>query len=461
MRPAGVPRSGDSRAVSEMPEARSTTCVCWRVRVDGDDGESSSPESAFRPNSHLEYVRVGDGFPLNVRSRQAHAIIHVARVIARLSVMSAARAQSMSPRLAPATLFPAADGHAPSVSRAMSVAVKVTMVDVAGRILVVSPVGLDWTKAEVCGLLAHLQIETWEDMRLFVGLTELVGDITLRDVNVSTEATVQLVRDASSDGVLGVVGPASRLQLLRARDASVAVTFPEDVTDIRDVIFSPTGRMLVTRSPDGQCLLWCAVSGKQRGELQHHRESVTCAAWSFHGRLVVAGCSDGQARVWEAATATFVVGLLAERAARLRRVDFAPRDLRLVTSDAMGCARIWSGLGWGDALALAGFASSSRFAPAGDSVITRSPDGVGAVWNSLTGERVFQFLTTREQPLNRVEISRPQGDSLVCINDRTRSLAVYELADGRLHAILEGHEGRLIGAAAAVPGSYPLPRTTA
>jgi len=381
-------------------------------------------------------------------------MIHVARVIARLSVVSAARAQSMSPRLAPAALLPAADGHAQSVSRAMSGAVKVTVVDVAGRILVVSPAGLDWTKAEVCGLLAHPQIETWEDMRFFVGLTELVGDITLRDVNVSTEATVQLVRDASSDGVLSVVGPASRLQLLRARDASVAVTFPEDVTDVRDVIFSPTGRMLVTLSPDGQCLLWCAVSGKQRGELQHHRESVTCAAWSFDGELIVAGCSDGQARVWVAATATLVVGLLAERAARLRCVDFAPRDLRLVTSDAMGCTRIWSGLGWGDALTLAGCASSSRFAPAGDSIITRSPDGVGTVWRSLTGERVFQFPTTREQPLNRVAISRPQGDLLVCSNDRTRSLAVFGMADGRLHAILEGHDGRLIGAATSGCGTW-------
>lgn len=281
---------------------------------------------------------------------------------------------------------------------AMSVALAVSVVDIAGRILCSMAAELGWAKADICSRIPGLHSKPWGDVRLFIGQVELVGNMTLRHFNVATKVTIQLVMDARSDGVVSVLGRDGRLQLLRVRDESVVTMIPERLTDVREVSFCPSGRMLMTLALDGVCRVWWAISGGLCGEFKQKREYVNSATWSFNGELLVTCCSDGQARVWATATALPVREVFSMPAPGRNSAVFAPRNMRMLTSQGDGRTRIWSDGGSRESLTLSGHGVWSRSTPAGDSVVTWSTAGVATVWRSTTGDRVFDFMVTANDP---------------------------------------------------------------
>ena len=66
--------------------------------------------------------------------------------------------------------------------------------------------------------------------------------------------------------------------------------------------FSPDGRMVLTGCADNAARLWEATTGQPIGRPMIHPDDVRAVAFSPDGKSILTGCDDSLARLWDAVT---------------------------------------------------------------------------------------------------------------------------------------------------------------
>jgi WD40 repeat protein len=110
---------------------------------------------------------------------------------------------------------------------------------------------------------------------------------------------------------------------------------------IRDLAFSPDGKLLVTASADKTVRIWETVSGKCLYVLATHEDFVNGVDFSPEGKWVVTASGDRTARIWEAATGEELVELGWNESPRTC-VAFSPDGKRIVTGTVDGAVPVYT-----------------------------------------------------------------------------------------------------------------------
>ncbi|SJN58400.1 WD domain, G-beta repeat [Vibrio ruber DSM 16370] len=164
---------------------------------------------------------------------------------------------------------------------------------------------------------------------------------------------------------------------------------------IRDIDLSKDGEQVLMGLSNGKAIYVDLVSGR-RMEFLAHNEKVNSVALSPNGRFALTGGNDYQAYLWDTKSGQILRKFEHEqrvvRVALQRDGDFA------FTSDGGNEARVWD-LHTGEEVShLHSFArqlifSAVRFSDDGSQLITGTPSGYVAVWDTQSGEQLDKFST--------------------------------------------------------------------
>jgi WD40 repeat protein len=151
--------------------------------------------------------------------------------------------------------------------------------------------------------------------------------------------------------------------------------------------YHPAGRLVLLGCRDGSAVLWDLDTGAAVAQPLPHPDAVEAVAVSADGKRAVTGCRDGTLWPWDLDTGQ-PVGRPFRHLAAVRSVAFSQDGRTLLTASADGTARFWdvdTGIPLGPALRHARAVNHAVFAPGGGLVLTGSDDGVAQGWRTPAG----------------------------------------------------------------------------
>src|ERR1043166_7853201 len=110
---------------------------------------------------------------------------------------------------------------------------------------------------------------------------------------------------------------------------------------VRQAVFSPDSRRLLTASDDGTARLWEVTTGKEICPPMKHVKAVRYAEFNRKGALIVTACDDGAARIWDAASGRLAMPPL-EHSNAVVRAEFSPDGKLIATASLDQTARLWN-----------------------------------------------------------------------------------------------------------------------
>jgi WD40 repeat protein len=301
----------------------------------------------------------------------------------------------------------------------------------------------------------------------------------------------------SPDGERIVVGMAGwdEAQVFDVATGDVVFVLPRHRYSVNSVSWSPDGRWIATGSGDSSIRVWDAATGELEERLLGHTGVVNTVDWAPDSRRLVSGGSDGTARVWEleehrTRRGAEVEGremftLAAQQTQSALFAAFSPdgqrvltgdveisavkiwdlsvrgdeevvnlptdylapvdvaflRDGRIVASHEGGAASIWEGDGTHVATLGPGGGPDEPVwridaSPDGTRVATvRNFGGTVSVWDTETGDRVFETVVDPDGEISWIEWS-PDGRHLA-VGDFDGSLTVLDGDGDKVQVVFE------------------------
>jgi len=243
-------------------------------------------------------------------------------------------------------------------------------------------------------------------------------------------------------------------------------------------VFSPDGQCVLTASSDRTARIWNAADGRLLAQLEGHTDSVLDAEFSPDGQRILTTSSDDTARVWIAGASALLLARLDGHRGAVTYAVFSRDGERIVTASLDARARVWNALN-GQLLAqLKGLRVHSivraAFSPNGEFIVTAGFDHTAQVWQT-TGGQLLATLEGHTDSVLDAEFS-PDGRRIDTAGGSPRdtrfvaylgalgikagvadnTARVWNTADGRLLAKLEGHTSGVVRAVFSPDGQRIL-----
>lgn len=167
---------------------------------------------------------------------------------------------------------------------------------------------------------------------------QLVAEATaLREVDPLRAAQLSLAAWRIAPEV-----PATRNSLISTQAIALPARLTGHDGEVRDVAFSPDGRIMATAGDGGALRLWDAGTREPVGApLTGHTGMVNGAAFSPDGTTLATASTDGTLRLWDLAGRRAVGEPLTGHAGVVTGVAFSPDGRLVVSGGADGTLRVW------------------------------------------------------------------------------------------------------------------------
>jgi WD40 repeat protein len=143
----------------------------------------------------------------------------------------------------------------------------------------------------------------------------------------------------SPDGALLAVCSAHHVEIIDARRGQALRMIRGHAGTVTDAAFSPGGDVIVTGSHDGTARAWEVGTGKPLVTFAGHDGAVCAVAFPPDGKRIATASSDETACVWDAASGAALVTMAGHFGA-VHDVAFSPDGTRLATASTLS-ALVW------------------------------------------------------------------------------------------------------------------------
>jgi WD40 repeat protein/serine/threonine protein kinase len=206
---------------------------------------------------------------------------------------------------------------------------------------------------------------------------------------------------------------------------------------------SPGGKTLATAAEDGRIHLWETATGKIVGVPMKHEGKIMAMVFRPDGKALATAIQDHTARLWDATTGR-AIGTPMRHGHRILAAVFSPDGKWLGTAGADKTARLWdasSGKPRGEPLQHPVPVTSILFNADGTRLLTRGYRHSSArLWDAATGQMIGQPLT-HPDPIVATAFSPDGTIAATASGDGAR---LWDAASGRaLSAFLEHFSGDL------------------
>jgi WD40 repeat protein len=180
--------------------------------------------------------------------------------------------------------------------------------------------------------------------------------------------------------------------------------------EVKDVAFSPDGRVLASGSWDNTIKLWDTSTWKELRTLEdyHYRLGmVTSISFSPDGRLIAATSRNDGVGIWEVVSGAQKVVV---KHTNVLAVAFDTEGIRLVTAGEQGVVKVWDASSGTELFDLKGHTDdviSLGFSGGGNLLASGSADGTIKLWDLRTGSEI-RTLKGHERPVIYVGFSGEQ-----------------------------------------------------
>ena len=234
---------------------------------------------------------------------------------------------------------------------------------------------------------------------------------------------------------------------------------------VHAVTFSADGECLASAGADGAVRVWATADGERVADLPGHAERSLSVAFSPDGQRLASGGADKAVRLWSVADAVQLACLEAHSSV-VSSVAFSPDGRLLASGGADKTVRIWDAASGAPLRAIRGQmgnVSGLAFSPDGEilaSVITL--DSSVRLWKiadgrlrqtlreQLRGKAVFAYIEATL--LSAAVVFSPDGDLIASGGTMDSTLRLWNVADGSLRLIFEGHAGPITSVAYSPDG---------
>ncbi|MFK7959655.1 MAG: WD40 repeat domain-containing serine/threonine protein kinase [Phycisphaerales bacterium] len=221
-----------------------------------------------------------------------------------------------------------------------------------------------------------------------------------------------------------------------ATDPSVAIGEHAE-PGIRDVAYSPDGRLLASVGTDRVVRIWDLAGGQPMHAMAGHADTVTGAAFSPDGRRLATCSADRTVRVWDVMRGS-EIATLAGHTSWVSGVAWDPRGTWFASAGGDSNVLIWDAETLEVRARLGGYAHDVwgiDASPDGARLATSTGDGQLVVWDVASGERTLER-TVSDFGIWSVEYS-PDGERVVVAGFDNRA-TVRDAASGDLRLELGG-----------------------
>jgi WD40 repeat protein len=229
------------------------------------------------------------------------------------------------------------------------------------------------------------------------------------------------------------------LQRVNLADSEITKSvFTQTFGSIHSVAFSPDGKLLVAGDTDGQIRVWQVADGKEILSFQAHTSWIYSVVFSPDGITFASASRDKTISLWNVITGECLKTLQGETSS-VRSIAFSPDGQIIASATFEKYIGLWD-INTGECLIKLHYKDhwvrKVVFSPDGQTLASGGSDETVCLWDVKTGEclKIFQGHTQSV----RAVIFSPDGKIIVSASG-DRTIRLWDVANGQCLGIIQGH----------------------